>query len=52
MRPRILTSDAVCIWLPIRSVSRLTVTTEVKTFWNDAIDNPISEATTRMKPTP
>ena len=52
IRPRILTSEEVCSCEPIRSVSRLTMTTEVKRFWNDATDSPTSRATTRMNPTP
>ncbi len=37
--PRTLTSDSSCIWLPMRSVSSVTLTTGTKTLAYEAIDS-------------
>lgn len=50
--PRILTSLDSWSWEPIRSVSSVTMTTSVKTFWKEAMDRPMRAATTTRKATP
>ena len=50
--PLTLTSAGGVSWLPMRSASSVTMTTSVNTFWKDAIDRPMSEATTARKATP
>ena len=52
IRPRILTSELFWSWLPIRSACRVTNTTGVNFFWNEATARPTRSRRVSRNATP